>query len=76
MYPRHPYQTPSFIPVNDYVQPTMFRQQLSVQDMMQLLRSQHNNLYTQMEQAGMSRNMIDYIFSLAVGFTLNQANTN
>ena len=40
------------------------------------LGTQHNNLYNQLEQAGMNRAIIDYIFSLLVGFTLNQANTN
>ena len=52
------------------------RQQPTVPGMMQILRTQHNNLYNQLEQAGMNRAIIDYIFSLLVGFTLNQANTN
>ena len=52
------------------------RQQPNVPGMMQILRTQHNNLYNQLEQAGMNRAIIDYIFSLLVGFTLNQANTN
>ena len=79
---RYPYQPPHYDPNYHYHQqaPRSFywngRQQPSVQGMMQILRTQHNNLYNQLEQAGMNRAIIDYIFSLLVGFTLNQANTN
>ena len=79
---RYPYQPPQYGPGYYHHQqpPQSFywngRQQPTVQGMMQILRTQHNNLYNQLEQAGMNRAVIDYIFSLLVGFTLNQANTN
>ena len=79
---RYPYQPPQYGPgYYHYQQPPQSfyrngRQQPTVPGMMQILRTQHNNLYNQLEQAGMNRAVIDYIFSLLVGFTLNQANTN
>ena len=66
---RYPYQPPHYGPGYYYYQqpPQPFyrheRQQPTVQGMMQILRTQHNNLYNQLEQAGMNRAIIDYIFS-------------
>ena len=73
---RYPYQAFPAVPFH-YPQPNMhMRQQPTEQEIMQVLRTQHNNLYSQLEQAGMARGIVDYVFSLVVGFTLNQANTN
>src|SRR5690554_3892416 len=74
---KYPYYVLPYFPANYYAQPQMdFRQQPSVQEAMQTLRSEHQNLYNQFEQAGLNRGLTDYIFQLVVGFTLNQANTN
>ncbi|UOQ92354.1 DUF346 domain-containing protein [Halobacillus shinanisalinarum] len=74
---RHSQQPPPFIPAQYHDHPNNYvRQRPNVQEVMQILRTQHNNLYAQLEQAGMNRGIIDYVFSLAVSFTLNQANTN
>ncbi|WP_279401472.1 hypothetical protein [Piscibacillus salipiscarius] len=51
------------------------RQQPVVQEVMDRLRSEHNNLYAQLTRAGISRRFIDYIFYLVVSYTVNQAET-
>ena len=58
------------IPVNHYAQvnPNLFVQQTrrpTVQQVMQLIRSEHSNLITQLEQAGLTRQIIDTLFFLS-----------
>ncbi|WP_245837321.1 DUF346 domain-containing protein [Virgibacillus phasianinus] len=66
-----------FIPIENYNQANWdTRQQPSVQEIMQTIRSEHGNLYSQLERAGMNRYIVDYVFSLIVSFAINQANTN
>ncbi|MGP4071224.1 hypothetical protein ACTWQB_01560 [Piscibacillus sp. B03] len=60
------------IPIHDI----SLRQQPSIQEVMQVLRSEHNNLYAQLTRGGVSRRFIDYIFNLAVRYTINQADTS
>ena len=52
------------------------RQQVNAQEIMQRLRSEHGDLYSQLQQAGMNRQIADYVFFFIVNYTLNQANTN
>ncbi|MGM8366655.1 hypothetical protein ACLIBG_14460 [Virgibacillus sp. W0181] len=75
---QYPYYVP-YVPVNYYPHPYMgmeTRQQPSVQEIMQVLRSQHNNLYTELQQAGMNRQLVDYMYYFVVTYTLNQANSD
>ncbi len=71
-----------FVPVHYARQPYMFqqinsqmRQQANFQKVMQRLRTEHGDLYNELEQAGLNRGVVDYIFSLIVSFTINQADT-
>lgn len=52
------------------------RQQVTAQEVMQRLRSQHNNLFSQLERAGMNRQITEYVFLFIVNYTLNQTDTN
>ena len=52
------------------------RQQPDAQEIMGILRTQHDDLYSQLEQAGMNRGITDYLFLLVVNYTLNPANRN
>lgn len=77
MYRNNDYwSTPNYGPYYLYDHYYMFRQQVTAQQVMQRLRTQHNNLYSQLQRSGMDRQLVDYIFSFVVNFTLNQANPN
>ena len=71
------YQAPPFIAANYFDEPYRFvLQRPNVEQVMQKLRSQHNNLYAQLEQAGMNRRITEYVFYLIVSFALNQASVD
>lgn len=40
------------------------RQQMNAQQIMQRIRSEHSNLYSQLQQAGINRQIADYAFFL------------
>ncbi len=68
------------VPMNYYVQVNqpMYVQQTrpTVQQVLQTIRSEHSNLYTQMERAGVSRQLTEALFFFVVNYTINQANPN
>lgn len=71
------YYFPQFVPVEYYGQPLyMDRQQPNVQELLQTISSEHRNLYRDLENAGMNRQVIDYVFFFMVNYVVNQANTN
>ncbi len=51
-------------------------QQRSNQEIMQIIRSQHNDVYTDLERMGLNRNIMDLLVGFIVDFTINQEGTN
>ena len=72
---RYPYDGFQF-PINNYQDYLYALQQRSVQNIMQIIRTDHNNLYLELEQEGLNRNIIDALFYLVVNYAVSQSNTN
>jgi hypothetical protein len=72
------YYFPQFVPIQYYGQPlfTDMRQNPSVQQIMQTVRTQHSDLYRELENAGMHRQVAEQLFFFVVSYVVNQANTN
>ena len=67
------------VPENNYdpmLYPIETLQQTNTQQILQILRAQHSDLYAQLERAGMSRQNINNIFFFVVTYTINQAGSN
>lgn len=52
------------------------QQERNTQEIMQIIRSRHNDLYLELEQIGLNRNMIDLLVVLIVNYTIRQQGTN
>ena len=85
MYNGYPYYYVQYVPTNtdtpynparpQYAQRNP-QQKPSVQQLMQTIRSQHSNLFTQLQQAGVNQQLVATLFFYVVNFTRNQANIN
>src|SRR5690606_31163744 len=72
--PAHYYYPHNYSPyVQHYVQQTA---RPSEQDLIQRIRREHSNLYTQLEQAGVNRQMADTLLLLVISYLRNQQNLN
>ena len=67
------YMTPSIVPMNQYAQltPEAAGNQANVQRILQKIRREHNDIYQELERYGMNQVIIDYVFRLVIGLTIN-----
>lgn len=81
MYNGYPYYY-VYVPVNYYYPPNPLyvqqtpQQRPSEQELIQRIRTEHSNLYTQLEQAGVNPQMIDTLMLLTISYLRNQQNLN
>src|SRR5690606_27345548 len=80
MYNHSYFLVPVYIPVpaSTYrLEPIyQMRQQVNAQQVLQHIRTEHSSLFNELQQAGMNRQIAEYVFFFVINFTLNQANTN
>ena len=70
---RFPNEDFSF-PINmEYI---FFQQQSNTREIMQTIRSEHNDVYSDLERLGLNRNLIDLLITFIVNFTISQEGTN